>query len=80
MSAIEPHLAVLPVLIALFGAITSAFFRRGASAWLVALVATWLAAGVSWWLLAKVLGMGQPLSYQMGGWAVPWGSSIASMF
>ena len=73
MKAIEPHLPVLPVLIPLFGALFSAFFRRGASAWLVALVATWLAAAVSCWLLAKALATGMPISYQMGGWAVPWG-------
>lgn len=73
MKGIEPHLPVLPVLIPLFGAIISAFFRRGATAWAVALVATSLAAASSWWLLAKVLAARQPLSYQMGGWAVPWG-------
>jgi len=73
MKAIEPHLPVLPVLIPLFGALISAFFRRGTMAWGMALVATWGAAAASWLLLAKVLATGQPISYLMGGWAVPWG-------
>ena len=40
MKGIEPHLPVLTVLIPLFGALFTAFFWRGASAWFVALVAT----------------------------------------
>lgn len=73
MKAIETHLPVLPVLIPLFGALISAFFRRGTIAWGVALLATWSSAAVSWWMLAKVLATGQTISYLMGGWAVPWG-------
>lgn len=73
MKALELHLPVLPVLIPLFAALISAFFRRGTTAWGAALIATWGSAAVSWWLLAKVLEAGQPISYLMGGWAVPWG-------
>jgi multicomponent Na+:H+ antiporter subunit D len=73
MRALEPHLPVLPVLVPLFGALLSAFFRRGTMAWGVALIATWGAAAVAWWLLVKILSTGQPISYLMGGWAVPWG-------
>ncbi len=68
MKAIEPHLPVLPVLIPLFGALLSAFFRRGTMAWGVALLATWGSAAVSWWLLAKVLrpGSRSPTSWAAG--------------
>jgi multicomponent Na+:H+ antiporter subunit D len=73
MRAIESHLPVLPVLIPLFAALISALVRRGTTAWAVATIATWGAAAVSLWLLAKVASAEQPISYLMGGWAVPWG-------
>jgi multicomponent Na+:H+ antiporter subunit D len=73
MSSVEAHLPVLQVLIPLVGAFLSAFFRRGTSAWALSLVVTWACFAVSVWLLWKVMETGQPISYVMGGWAVPQG-------
>ena len=73
MSSVEAHLPVLQVLIPLVGAFLSAFFRRGTSGWALSLVVTWACFAVSVWLLSKVMETGQPISYVMGGWAVPQG-------
>jgi multicomponent Na+:H+ antiporter subunit D len=73
MSEIEAHLPVLQVLIPLIGAFLSAFLRRGTSAWAWSLLVTWACFVVAVWLLWKVMTTGQPISYVMGGWAVPQG-------
>ncbi|MCB1509729.1 MAG: monovalent cation/H+ antiporter subunit D family protein [Hyphomicrobiaceae bacterium] len=73
MSSIEAHLPILQVLVPLFGALVSAFFRRGVFAWAVALVVSWACFFISAWLLVKVMQTGQTLSYVMGGWSVPQG-------
>ena len=73
MMAIEPHLPTLQVLVPLLGALLSGFIRRGTTAWAFALVVTWICPVISGWLLWKVMTTGQPISYLMGGWAVPWG-------
>ncbi len=73
MRAIEAHLPILQVLVPLLGALLSAFIRRGTTAWAFALVVTWICPVISAWLLWKVMMTGQPISYMMGGWAVPWG-------
>ncbi len=73
MKAIELHLPILLVLVPLLTAILSAFCRRGATAWVLALAGTWGAAAVAWWLLVKVTGTGVPISYLLGGWQIPIG-------
>lgn len=73
MIAIEAHLPILQVLVPLLGALLSAFCRRGTTAWAFTLLVSWLCFAISVWLLVKVLTTGQPISYLMGGWAVPWG-------
>ena len=78
MKAIEPHLPILQVLVPLLGALVSGFIRRGTTAWAFALAVTWICPVISAWLLWKVMTTGQPISYLMGGWAVPWGVNWTS--
>ena len=73
MAPLEPHLPILQVLVPLLGALLSGFIRRGTTAWAFALVVSWICPVISAWLLWKVMTTGQPISYLMGGWAVPWG-------
>ncbi len=42
MSSIEAHLPILQVLVPLIGALLSAFFRRGTTAWAFALLVSWI--------------------------------------
>ncbi|MEZ5810852.1 MAG: monovalent cation/H+ antiporter subunit D family protein [Rhizobiaceae bacterium] len=73
MTALEPHLPILQVLVPLFGALLTAFMRAGTRAWLLATVVAWASAAISVMLLVRVLGRSEPISYTMGNWAVPWG-------
>ena len=69
---ITPHLAALQVVIPLLSAPLCAVLRRGMVAWLVTTVVAWLAFAIALALLAQVTASG-PISYEMGGWAAPWG-------
>lgn len=69
---IETHLSVLQIILPLIGAPLCALVRRGAAAYAVAVAASWLALAVSWALLGQVQA-GGPISYELGGWAPPWG-------
>ncbi len=69
---ISTHLPVLQVVIPLISAPLCAVLGRGFAAWLVATVVTWIAFAIALALLAEVTANG-PLSYEMGGWAAPWG-------
>ncbi len=73
MTALEHQLPVLPVLIPLFGALLTGFLSRGTVSWLLALIFSWATAAVSVLLLVTVLRLGEPISYVMGNWGVPWG-------
>ncbi len=73
MTALEPHLPILQVLVPLFGALLSAFLRKGSHAWLLATLAAWASAAISVLLLIRVMARSEPISYVMGNWAVPWG-------
>ncbi len=72
MTAVLPHLPALQVILPLFGAFLAAFLRRGSSAFVLALVITWLTPVMAAALLWQVLESGT-ISYEMGGWAPPWG-------
>jgi multicomponent Na+:H+ antiporter subunit D len=72
MTAVLAQLPALQVVIPLFGAILAGFLRRGSSAFVVALVATWITPVVAGTMLVEVVRDG-PISYEMGGWAPPWG-------
>ncbi|MEE8532622.1 MAG: proton-conducting transporter membrane subunit, partial [Alphaproteobacteria bacterium] len=69
---ITPHLAALQVVIPLLSAPLCAVLRRGMVAWLVTTVVAWVAFAIALALLAQVTASG-PISYEMGGWAAPWG-------
>ena len=69
---ISAHLPVLQVVIPLISAPLCAVSGRGRAAWLLTTTVAWLAFIISLVLLAKVMADG-PLSYEMGGWAAPWG-------
>jgi multicomponent Na+:H+ antiporter subunit D len=51
----------------------SGFCRRPLPAWLLALAATWTSAAIAIRLLWTVMSTGEPIAYEMGSWAVPWG-------
>ncbi len=69
---ISPHLPALQVVVPLLSAPLCVVLRRGFAAWLLATVVAWAAFAIAIALLAHVLSDGV-LSYEMGGWAAPWG-------
>lgn len=73
MNSVVVHLPVLQVLVPLFAAVIIAVVPRTGTAWLTTLVASWLSLFVSVLLLIEVQRADQPLSYMIGGWAVPYG-------
>jgi multicomponent Na+:H+ antiporter subunit D len=66
------HLPALQIVVPLLSAPLCAVLRRGPGAWLLATVVVWTAFAISIALLAQVLS-GDVLTYEMGGWAAPWG-------
>ena len=73
MIRLSEHLPIIQVLVPLFGAILTAFARRGTTAWAIAATASVLAPFVSAAMLWTVFETGRPISYVMGSWAAPWG-------
>ncbi len=69
---IAQHLPALQVVVPLVAAPLCVFLRRGNLAWGLALVVSWTAAAISIVLLAAVI-KGGVISYELGGWAPPWG-------
>ncbi len=72
LSSLTPHLPALQVVIPLIAAPLCALVMNRHLAWVIAFAASALAFGVSALLLVSVLD-GSVISYQMGGWAPPWG-------
>ncbi|MDH5589732.1 MAG: monovalent cation/H+ antiporter subunit D family protein [Gemmatimonadota bacterium] len=66
------HLPVLLIVVPLLAAPLAALVRHPRGSWVVALGASWWALGVSIALLMRVLADGT-ISYEIGGWAAPWG-------
>ena len=66
------HLPALQVVIPLIAAPVCILFRGRDFAFAVALVTTWAAFLVSCLLLDQVMSTGT-ISYELGGWAAPWG-------
>ena len=66
------HLPVLQVLVPLLAAPLCATVRNGRVAWAVAVAATWTSLWIAIQLLTLVLADGT-ISYELGGWAAPWG-------
>lgn len=69
---IAAHLPALQIVVPLIAAPLCLLLRRGGLAWLLALVVSWATLIVSGFLLSAVL-TGGPISYELGGWAPPWG-------
>lgn len=75
---VHDHLALLPILIPLTGAMIALLLRRMhrlQAAW--ALGTLLLALASSLWLLAVVWQSGQPVIFQSGGWSAPFGITLA---
>lgn len=66
------HLPVLAVLLPLMSAPLCILIDRARAAWLISLLASWLSFAASVLLLIQVSD-GSAISYQLGGWAPPWG-------
>jgi len=69
---ILPHLPALQIVLPLLAAPLCVVFRRTPVAYGIALAASWLAFAISILLLRQVLA-GGTISYDLGGWAPPWG-------
>ncbi len=69
---IAAHLPALQIVVPLVSAPLCLLLRRGSLAWALALAASWAALACAALLLQQVLSTG-PISYQLGGWAPPWG-------
>ncbi len=66
------HLQVLLVVIPLLAAPVCAVLPGQRLPWLVATLATWSSLACAAWL-AHAIGAAGTLSYELGGWAAPWG-------
>jgi len=66
------HLAVLQIIVPLLAAPLCALLRNARLAWAFTVLISWTTFAISILLLREVLVNG-PISYDMGGWAAPWG-------
>ena len=69
---IETHLSLLLVAIPLLAAPITAILPNGRLPWLFTLVITWITLVLAAWQLWIVID-GDIISYELGGWAPPWG-------
>ena len=69
---IEHNLSLLLVVIPLLAAPVSAILPSARLAWLLTLVVTWACLVIAAWQLMAVYD-GHVISYELGGWAPPWG-------
>ena len=69
---IAAHYPVLQIVIPLIAAPLCVLVRRGTWSWLLAVAASWICLYISVQLLLQVMASG-PISYELGGWAAPWG-------
>ena len=69
---IATHLPVLQIVIPLVAAPLCWLLRKGDLAWALSLLVSLAALAISAVLLSQVLAHG-PISYELGGWAPPWG-------
>jgi multicomponent Na+:H+ antiporter subunit D len=69
---IEQNLSLLLVAIPLVAAPVAALLPPGRLPWLLTLVVSWVTLGLAAWQL-WVVADGSVISYELGGWAPPWG-------
>lgn len=70
-----PHLPVLLIVVPLLAAPLCVLLRHRTLAWIIALLAAWAVLGMSALVLLRVLDSGF-ISYELGGWAAPWGIEL----
>jgi multicomponent Na+:H+ antiporter subunit D len=66
------HFPAVQVVLPLMAAAVIVIVRNSTASHLIATGVAWVCALVSWQLLQTVLATG-PISYELGGWAPPWG-------
>jgi len=66
------NLPALQIVVPLLSAPLCVIFRRTSVVYGIALVASWIAFAIAAGLLHQVL-TGGTISYELGGWAPPWG-------
>ncbi len=69
---IAAHLPALQVVVPLLGAPVCMLLRGSDWAWRFALAVAWASFAIACLLLERVLREGV-ISYELGGWAAPWG-------
>ena len=69
---IEQNLSLLLVVIPLLAAPVTAMLPAGRLPWLLTLAVTWTCLVIAGWQLSVVID-GSVISYELGGWAPPWG-------
>ena len=69
---IEQNLSLLLVVIPLLAAPVTAILPGGRLPWLLTLIVTWCCFVIACWQLSSVMD-GSVISYELGGWAPPWG-------
>ena len=69
---IEQNLSLLLVVLPLLSAPVIAMLPNGRIPWLLTLTVTWLCLLIAGWQLSVVID-GNVISYELGGWAPPWG-------
>ena len=69
---IDNHLPILQVLLPLVAAVLCLLLRNRLIVTTLAIVVTWVTFAVSVALMSAVLRQGA-ISYELGGWAPPWG-------
>jgi formate hydrogenlyase subunit 3/multisubunit Na+/H+ antiporter MnhD subunit len=72
---ITPHLPALQVVVPLLSAPLCVLLAKARLAYALTLVVCWIAFAISVLLLIQVMD-GGAISYQMGGWAPPWGIEL----
>ncbi|MFN3868611.1 MAG: monovalent cation/H+ antiporter subunit D family protein [Hyphomicrobiaceae bacterium] len=73
MTGLTHQLPVLQVVVPLFGAILTAFLRRGTIAWFITSLVCFAAFANAVALTHAVYATAEPISYVMGPWSVPFG-------
>lgn len=69
---IETHLSLLLVVIPLLAAPVIAVLPNGRLPWFISTLVVWIVFVLSYWQLINIQG-GEIISYELGGWAPPWG-------
>lgn len=70
------QLPALQIVLPMVSAPLCMLLRGGRTAWMLALIVSWATFGISGMLLTQILEHG-PISYEVGGWAPPWGIELA---